>query len=146
MRQIVKALVLAGIVLCTIIPAQSQIRVYAGKYNDPDKWFAGAGYRIGIIPLIDIIPNYEYLFVESGHFSTLSVDGTIGFLVVGYAGAGIGTNFAKGSGTDTKTNAVFNLLGGVELKAVPLSPFLQLKYVMLSGGGNTLMAGAGIHL
>jgi hypothetical protein len=146
MRQALKALLLAAMVLCASIPAQSQFRLYGGKYNDPDKWFAGAGFRIGIIPIIDIIPNYEYVFVDNGHFSTLSVDGTISFLVVGFVGVGIGSNFAKGSGTDTRTNGVFNLLGGIQLKAVPLSPFLQAKYVMISGGGNTWMIGAGIHL
>ena len=146
MRQALKALVLAAMVLCASIPAHSQFRLYGGKYDDPDKWFAGAGFRIGVIPIIDIIPNYEYVFVENGHFSTLSVDGTINFLVVGFVGAGIGSNFAKGSGTDTKTNGVFNLLGGIQLKAVPLSPFLQVKYVIISGEVDTWMIGAGIHL
>jgi hypothetical protein len=146
MRQIVKAIVILVIVLCASVSAQSQIRLYAGKYDKPDNWFAGAGYKIGIIPIINIIPNYEYLFVESGHFSTLSVDGTISFLMVGYAGVGIGTNFAKGSGGDTKTSGVLNLLAGVELSAVPLSPFLQFKYVTISEGSNTWMLGAGIHL
>ncbi len=67
-------------------------------------------------------------------------------LVVGYAGAGVGTNFAKVSGSDTKTRGVINLLAGVELKAIPLSPFAQVKYVFVSSDSDTWMIGAGIHL
>jgi hypothetical protein len=146
MHRVVKSLVLAGVLLFLSVPAHSQFRLYGGKYNDPDKWLAGAGYRIGLLPIVDIIPNYEYVFVDNGNFSTLSVDGTIGFLVLGYVGAGVGTNFSKVSGGGSISRGVVNLLAGVELKAVPLSPFAQFKYVFISGGGNTWMIGAGIHL
>jgi hypothetical protein len=144
-RYAVNALLLAVIFLFAGIPSKSEIRLYGGKYNDPDNWFAGAGFRIGLLPIIDIIPNYEYVFVDHGHFSTLSVDGTITFLVVGYAGIGAACNFAGGEGTDSKTNAAFNLIGGINLRAVPLSPFVQVKYVTISGGGDTWLVGAGIH-
>jgi hypothetical protein len=145
MNRLFKSILLL-VALCVVsLPAQSQFRIYGGKYDKPDKWFAGAGYRIGILPIIDIIPNYEYVFVNSGHFSSLSVVGTIGLLVVGYVGAGIGTNFAKGSEGDTKTRGVVNLLAGVELKAVPLSPFAQVKYVLISSDTDVWMIGVGIH-
>lgn len=145
MNRSLKIVLLASALLVLSLPAQSQFRIYAGKYDKPDNWCAGAGYRIGILPIIDIVPNYEYVFMDSGHFSSLSVDGTIGFLVVGYVGAGLGTNFAKVSGSDTKTRGVVNLLAGVELKAIPFSPFLQVKYVLISSDTDTWMIGAGIH-
>jgi hypothetical protein len=146
MRQVVKALLLAAIVLCASIPAQSQIRLYGGKYDKPDNWFAGAGYEFGLLPLINIIPNYEYVFTDNGHFYTLAVDGSINFLVVGFAGAGVGWNFVGGDGIETKNRAAFNIIGGASLNSIPLSPFLQLKYVFLSEESNTWSIGVGIHL
>jgi hypothetical protein len=146
MRHIVKTLLLAAIVLAATLPAQSQFRLYAGKYSSPSNWYAGAGYEIGLLPLINIIPNYEYIFADNGHFYTLSVDGTINFLVIGFAGLGVGWNSVGGDGIETKNNAALNILGGISLQKIPLSPFLQAKYVAFSGGGNTWSLGVGIHI
>jgi hypothetical protein len=126
--------------------ALSQFRVYGGKYTEPDRWFAGLGYKIGL-PIVSVIPNAEYVFVDNATLGSVNVDGTIGFLVVGYVGAGIGMSYSKVSGADMQTRGLFNLLAGVELSALPLSPFLQAKYAIISGSGNDpFVIGIGIHL
>ena len=145
MRHVVKTILLAAIVVASTLSAQSQFRVYGGKYTDQDSWFAGAGYEMGLIPLITIIPNYEYVFTDVGHLYTLSVDGTMSFLVIGYAGAGIGWNNVGSNGSNS-SHVAWNILGGVSLSKIPMAPFVQAKYVIFDGGGNTWAIGAGIHL
>jgi hypothetical protein len=139
-----KAVLVAAMTLVIAAPAQSQIRLYGGKYDRPDNAFAGVGYEIGVLPIIDVIPNYEYVFTSVGHFSSFNVDGVINFLVVGFAGLGVGVNFTDSDAGGT--GAAWNVLAGISLDKVPLSPFLQAKYVAYSEGGNTWLIGAGIRL
>jgi hypothetical protein len=80
MRSALKAVLVAAMTLVIAAPAQSQIRLYGGKYDRPDNAFAGVGYEIGVLPIIDVIPNYEYVFTSVGHFSSFNVDGVINFL------------------------------------------------------------------
>ncbi|HMK37694.1 MAG TPA: hypothetical protein VK569_00045 [Bacteroidota bacterium] len=146
MRNVVKVILIAAFTLAAAHSGNAQVRLYGGKYSDPDKWFAGAGFEIGVIPIIKIIPSYEYVFTDVGHFYTLSVDGTINFLVVGYAGAGVGWNFMGGGGADSRNSTALNILAGVDLNRIPLSPFAQVKYVSFSQGGSTWSFGVGIHI
>ncbi len=62
MRHVFKTFLLAALVLAATLPAHSQIRVYGGKYTDKSNWFGGVGFEMGLLPLITVIPNYEYVF------------------------------------------------------------------------------------
>jgi hypothetical protein len=76
----------------------------------------------------------------------LNADATIGVFVIGYIGGGVGVNYLKPNGGDSATHGVVNLIAGLELAAVPLSPFLQVKYAILSGEGDSFVLGIGVHL
>ncbi len=146
MRHIMHSFLLAALVLAATLPAHSQIRVYGGKYTDKSNWFGGVGFEMGLLPLITVIPNYEYVFRDTGHLSTLSVDGTINFLVIAFAGVGVGWNFVGSNESSSSNRVAWNILGGISLSKIPLSPFIQGKYVAFDGGANTWSVGVGIHL
>jgi hypothetical protein len=138
-------LLLAGVMLVAAVPARAELRPYGGRYMQPDEWFSGAGYRLGL-PLISVIPNAEYVFTTGHTYISLNADVTIGLFIIGYVGGGIGINYLRPDGGDTGTLGAVNLIGGVEFAAVPLSPFLQAKYAIIAKADNTFVLSLGFHL
>jgi len=107
-----------------------------GLYTDSEDFFLGAGARFGLAS-ITLIPNAEYLFVDSGTTYTLNLDGTLSVLPLGvasaYVGAGLGLITVDPEVGDSNTDTGLNLMVGVGLNASPLKPFAQLKTVVMDG-------------
>jgi len=146
----VSLLALAALLGTGVRPASAApvgFQASGGWYTSDNDFFLGAGARMAF-GTITAIPNAEWLFVDGGNQYTLNIDGTMSVLPLGvasgYVGAGIGwliTNPDKGSNT---TDTVFNLLAGAGFNALPLKPFGQLKYVLVSGDDQFQFA-AGIR-
>jgi hypothetical protein len=107
-----------------------------GWYTESEEFFLGAGARFGL-GTITIIPNAEWLFVDSGSAYTLNVDGTLSVIPLGiangYVGAGLGWFTFDPEFGDGDTETVVNLIAGVGFNAVPLKPFGQFKWVVMDG-------------
>ena len=114
-----------------------------GWYTDSDDVFLGAGARFGLAT-ITIIPNAEYVFVNSGTLFTLNVDGTLNVLplgvATGYVGAGMGMVMENPDVGSNNTDSAFNLIAGAGLNAIKFKPFGQFKLVMKSGDDPLVLA------
>ena len=110
-------------------------QVDGGWYTDPDDFFVGAGARIGAAS-ITVIPNAEYIMVESGKAYSLNVDGTMSVLpmgvATGYVGGGIGWVTFDPDNGDSNTDSVINVIAGASFN-VAIKPFAQLKYLIQDG-------------
>jgi hypothetical protein len=108
----------------------------AGWYTEGEDFFIGAGARLGFAG-VTVIPNAEWLFVDSGSAYTLNLDGTMNVLPLGaangYVGAGIGLFTVDPEFGDSNTDTAFNVIAGAGLNAVPLKPFAQLKWIVVDG-------------
>jgi hypothetical protein len=110
---------------------------FGGWYTDgTDDFMLGAGARISAAS-ITVIPNGEWIFVDSGSSYTLNLDATLSVLPMGVAsgfvGAGLGLFTFDPDAGDSNTDSVVNAIVGVGLNAVPLKPYAQLKYVFRDG-------------
>ena len=112
------------------------LQATGGWYTDNSNFFLGAGARFGL-GTITVIPNAEYVFVNSAKEWTLNVDGTMSVLPLGiasgYVGAGIGWMTVNPDRGDTNTDTVWNLIAGAGLNTFPFKPFGQFKYSIKSG-------------
>jgi hypothetical protein len=110
---------------------------FGGLYTDPvDEFMLGAGAKLGFGGL-GVTPYAEYIFVESGTYYTLNVDGTIPIIPLGvaslYGGAGVGLHIFDPEIGDSDTETGINLLVGAGFNAIGLKPYGQIKYVFLDG-------------
>ena len=122
--------------------------IRAGFYspeNGDGNFYAGAGLGIGVL-MFEVVPNAEYVFVSGGNFYTLNLDAHYDLLplglVTGWIGGGYSLVFAKPENFDTQTNSGFNIIAGVGLNKIPLSPYIMAKYVLTDN--NQLVIAAGI--
>ena len=111
-------------------------QVAGGWYTESDEFFANAGAKIGAGTL-SVIPNIDWVVVNSGSMYSLNVDGTMSLMPLGvasvYAGAGIGWLTVDPDQGDNNTETVVNLLLGASLNAVPMKPFGQFKWIVADG-------------
>jgi len=128
-----------ALALVAVRPAQAGpigFQATGGWYTDSNDFFLGAGARVGA-GTITVIPNAEWLFVDSAKSYTLNIDATMSVLPLGvasvYAGAGLGWITTDPDNGKSNTDSVVNLLAGAGLNALPLKPFAQFKYVVASG-------------
>jgi hypothetical protein len=107
-----------------------------GWYTESDEFFGNVGAKFGAAS-ISVIPNVDWLFVNSGSMYSLNVDGTMSLMPLGvasvYAGAGIGWLTADPDQGDSNTETVVNLLLGASLNALPMKPFGQFKWIVADG-------------
>jgi hypothetical protein len=112
------------------------LQATGGWYTDSNNFFLGAGARMGFGTLT-VIPNAEYVFVDSGKSYTLNIDGTMSILPLGvasgYIGAGLGWVTVDPDRGDRKTDTAFNLIAGAGINTFPMKPFAQFKYVIKNG-------------
>ena len=136
------AMTLAGTGLAGPIGWQAS----GGWYTDPSNFFLGGGARIGA-GSISIIPNAEWISVESGQAYSLNVDATMSVLPLGvasiYAGGGMGWLTFDPEQGDSNTDSVVNLLAGASFN-VAIKPFAQVKYV-IQDGDDRVQLGGGIR-
>jgi len=130
---------LAVLALATAVAPETQalpgrLRAYGGLVEG-DEFLLGAGYELKI-PFVTLIPNAEYVFLDKSYFS-LNADATFGFLPIPlvdiWIGAGAGVGFFTPEQGDSKSYGLVNLLAGVGTDIIPLSPYVQYKFVIKEG-------------
>jgi hypothetical protein len=145
---LVATFVLAGILSFEPAHAQFSLQpgVRIGYYTDNNDFFFGADMKTGFL-LVNANANAEYVFVDNAKMATFNLDGTIDFgLIPGlptWVGAGIGLLYADPDNADSQTDGIFNLLLGGGLNKLPLSPYVQLKYILAES--DQFVVGAGIR-
>ena len=121
---------------------------FGGLYTGPvDEFMLGAGVKVGFGGL-GVTGSGEYIFVESGSYYTLNLDGTIPIVPLGvaslYGGGGVGLHIFDPEFGDSDNETGVNLLIGAGLNATRLKPYGQVKYVFLEGD-DPLVFMAGIR-
>lgn len=153
MKILVKSVIMVGVLITLFsnnhVLAQSiSPQVRGGYYSDLEKYFIGAGLDVGVL-VFTIVPNFEYVFVDDGSFYSLNIDGQYNIIpapaIAGYVGGGAGYTYIKPDGGDGESKFVLNILGGVQIQRIPLKPFAQVKYAIISDIDNQLVLTIGIH-
>lgn len=119
--------------------------VRGGYYTDAEEFFLGGGLRFGLAGF-EIVPNFEYVFVDNATLYTLNADGQWNLIPFGlgsvWIGGGLGLMGAGVKGFDTKTKGIANLFAGVGLNVI-LKPFAQAKYII--GDQNQAVLAVGVR-
>jgi hypothetical protein len=138
-RRALVATFLAALGVAAALPASAGpigFQASGGWYTEAEEFFLGAGARVGA-GSITVIPNAEWLFVDSGSAYSLNVDGTLSVLpmgvATGYMGAGIGWFTFDPEQGDSNTDTVINLIAGASFNLTSLKPFGQFKWVVEDG-------------
>ena len=134
-------------------PVQAQagikLNVRGGYYKEQKKPYIGGGINVKIIS-ITFAPNIEYVFVDSGQYYTLNLDGH--FNIVSppgtslWLGGGLGRLYVKPDGGETSKKTVYNFYGGFGLDALPLDPYIQAKFILSKNLTTQLVLSVGIRL
>jgi len=118
-----------------------------GSNTNSGDFMLGAGARVGLGP-VTVIPNAEWFFVDSGTNYTLNLDGTLSVLSIGlagiYVGAGTGVAVVDPDPGDSQEEALLNLMAGVGVNVL-MSPFAQMKMVMIDGSDSQYVISAGVR-
>lgn len=129
-------LLLMVMAIAAATPASAGVYAFGGWQDESEDMFLGAGYQVGLGP-ITASPNAEYFFVDGGKAYSINLDGHFTMFPIGVASIWIGGGMAiqtvdpdEGE-SDTSTGA--NVLLGVNLDAIPLKPFGQIKKVFIEG-------------
>ena len=113
---------------------------YGGWY-DGDNFLLGGGAHMGLGP-VTFNPNAEYYFLNHATAYSLNLRGTMvvfpAAVASGWLGAGVGFMTVDPDAGSSNTETVFNLLAGAGLNAIPLKPYVQLKFVMQDGDDPTV--------
>ena len=116
----------------------------AGLYTDNSDFHIGAGLRIGM-PVVTIVPNAEYVFVDGGKFYTLNLDGQINVLTLPLTSLWLGGGLAwlnyDPDNSDSFSDTGANLFAGFGLNAIVLKPYLQAKYIITDSDQFVLSVG-----
>jgi hypothetical protein len=124
-------------------------QVRGGYYTEAEDYFLGAGVDFDLM-LFSVVPNFEYLFIDNGSFYSINIDGQFELLplpgIAGYLGGGVGSTFIKPKDLDTKSKFTYNVLIGIQVKALPFSPFAQIKYAIIKDVDDQIALTVGIHL
>ena len=130
------ALTLAGALATPAAAGPVGFQAAGGWYTESDEFYLNGGARFGA-GTITVIPNIDYVFVQSGTLYSLNLDATMSLMPLGvgslYAGGGIGWLMSDFDGVDSQTDTAINLLAGFGLNAAPMKPFAQFKYVLVDG-------------
>lgn len=106
-----------------------------GHYTDTDEFFLGGGVDVNAL-LLTASPNFEWVFVDGGTLYTLNLDASYKMplaMAQMWAGAGYALRYFEPDGGDGKSRGGLNLFVGGGLGLVPLRPFVQFKYLYVSG-------------
>ena len=135
------AVLLTALTLCGALASPASagpvgFQASGGWYTESEELFGNVGAKFGAASF-SVIPNIDWVFVNSGSMYSLNVDGTMSLMPLGvasvYAGAGIGWLTTKPDQGDSNTNTVVNLLLGASLNALPMKPFGQFKWIVEDG-------------
>ncbi len=143
------ALALAALLVgawCGEAEAQTRFGVRGGVYMDRDEPFLGAHLSSALQKQWQFNPNFEYVLVERGSLFSINADlryvlpsrSTTAFWV----GSGLGISHFSFRDFN-QTDLGLNLITGVDFGRGPLTPFVQVKVMVLDetelvlGGGIT---------
>ena len=127
-----RILALAAVVLaCAPLAFAADFGVRAGRYNDADEQFVGLDLAFDLGTL-NVIPNVEYSLAEDVTAGSGNIDLTWDVITIGratpYVGAGVGLWYSDDGVTETQTDIIGNVIGGVTLDVGGLEPYAQVKY------------------
>jgi len=127
-----RILALAAVVFgCVPLASAADFGVRAGRYNDADEEFVGLDVAFDLGTL-SVIPNLEYSLAEDVTAGSGNIDVTWDLIRIGratpYVGAGVGLWYSDNGITETRTDIVGNIIGGLSLDAGAFEPYAQVKY------------------
>jgi opacity protein-like surface antigen len=121
--------------------------IRAGRYSDIEEEFVGAE-MVFDLGAININPNIEYSLADDITAGSANIDVTFTLgqfsTVSPYVGAGVGLWYVDDDFGGNTTDALGNLIGGVQFDLDFLKPYAQVKYSRLleddDGGDNDEIA------
>jgi opacity protein-like surface antigen len=126
------ALAVSLVLAPTLLAADFGIR--AGRYSEAEETFVGAEVVIDA-GVLNVNPNIEYSLEEDVTAGSANLDVTIDLgrfaAITPYLGAGIGLLYADDDIGGEETDAVGNLIGGLQFNLATLKPYAQVKYFRL---------------
>lgn len=126
------ALAVSLVLAPALLAADFGIR--AGQYRDADDTFVGAEVVIDS-GILNINPNIEYSLADNVTAGSVNLDVTLDVgrfgTIVPYLGAGIGLLYFDDDFGGEQTDAVGNLIGGLQFQFASLRPYAQVKYFRL---------------
>lgn len=126
------ALAVCLVLAPTLLAADFGIR--AGRYNDSEETFVGAEVVIDA-GVLNVNPNIEYSLADDVTAGSANLDVTIDIgrfsTITPYLGAGIGLLYVDDDFGGEQTDAVGNLIGGLQFSFSTLRPYAQVKYFRL---------------
>lgn len=134
------ALAVSLVLAPTLLAADFGIR--AGRYNDAEETFVGAEVVVDA-GVLNVNPNIEYSLADAVTAGSANLDVTIDIgrfsAITPYIGAGIGLLYADDDFGGAETDAVGNLIGGLQFGFTTLTPYAQVKYfrVLEDDDGDT---------
>ena len=124
---------IAFLALVILAPAlfAADFGIRAGRYSDAEEEFLGAEVVIDA-GIVNINPNIEYSLEEDITAGSANLDVTFDLgrfqRVTPYLGAGVGLLYVDDDFGSDETDAVGNLLGGLQFNFDFLKPYAQVKY------------------
>jgi len=126
------ALAVSLVLAPALLAADFGIR--AGQYRDAKEEFVGVEVVIDA-GVLNINPNIEYSLADDVTAGSANLDVTVDVgrfsTIVPYLGAGIGLLYLDDDFGAEETDAVGNLIGGVQFQWATLKPYAQVKYFRL---------------
>jgi opacity protein-like surface antigen len=117
-----------------LVPAAraAEFGVRAGRIHNSDQNFVGAEMLFDL-GAVNVNPNFEYqLDTKDATVGTVNLDLTVDIghfsRVTPYVGAGVGLLYADDDFGSAQTDALGNLIGGVNFDLDFLKPYAQVKY------------------
>ena len=116
------AVMLSGLAATPAAAGPIGFQAAGGWYTESDEFYLNAGAAFGA-GSIRIIPNADWVFVESGSLWSLNVDATMSVLPLAvaniYAGGGLGWVTSDPENGESDTQTVVNLIAGTAFSPAP---------------------------
>lgn len=126
------ALAVSLVLAPALLAADFGIR--AGQYRDAEEEFVGVEVVIDA-GVLNVNPNIEYSLADNVTAGSANLDVTVDVgrfsTIVPYLGAGIGLLYVDDNFFGEQTDAVGNLIGGLQFQWETLKPYAQVKYFRL---------------
>lgn len=145
--------VLLGLILTAARPAAAisvvEPLAFASWRTEPETGSLGVGAAVGVLSF-DVVPMFEYVFVDNSNDWALTIDGHIPLLalplVAMYAGAGFTNYHHDPDQGESSTSTGLNVLVGAKASIARLKPFAEIKYTLEGKDGVVLTLGTRFHL
>jgi hypothetical protein len=122
-----------------------KVGIRGGYYTKVDKPFLGAEFLARVAPRFWFNPNFEYVFVDAGSYTTFNGDFHYDFPTHSdsyvWLGAGPALVRTHPDGFPSHTDLAADLLGGLGIRAGGAIPYVQVKAIIKSDSLVSLAVG-----